>query len=63
MELLSTKAEIKLRKTGPASWPSLEFVKKQPAADNSTATKDDNASKDKATKDAGSTQTTAQTTQ
>ena len=58
MELLSTKAEIKLRKTGPASWSSLEFVKKQPAADDGTTTK--GASKDKTT---GDTQANAETTQ
>ena len=28
MELLSTKAEIKLKKAEPMSWPSLELVKK-----------------------------------
>jgi len=46
MELLGTKAEIKLRKAGPASWSSLELVKKQPA------TNDSNTSKDKTTKNA-----------
>ena len=33
MELLGTKAEIKLKKAGPMSWPSLELVKKQPVAE------------------------------
>ena len=62
MELLSTKAEIKLRKADPASWSSLEFVKKKPVTDDTTATKDGDASKDEATGNANDTQAKEETT-
>jgi len=61
MELLSTKAEIKLRKAGPGSWSSLELVKKQPATDSSTTTKGGDASKE-VTGDANDAQAKAGTT-
>ena len=62
MELLSTKAEIKLRKADPASWSSLEFVKKRPATGDSTATKDGEASKNEATGNASDTLAKEETT-
>ena len=44
MELLGTKAEIKLKKAEPMSWPSLELVKPPKAAEEDSKKTDDNIS-------------------
>ena len=41
MELLGTKAEIKLKKAEPMSWPSLELVKKQQVTEEEKDGKED----------------------
>ena len=44
MELLGTKAEIKLKKAEPMSWPSLELVKKQQAIEKEDGKENENTS-------------------